>query len=314
MAREDEIFQYSKFNVGESFKKLEVMAHAEVSIPGQARDISGIVRYKNCVVLFVTLDKTNKKESEKYYDTFLLDGKKFHWESQGTNTPNTSHMINIFNGTPVILFVRIHEKIKSKSQPFYYLGQLEYLEHRSSAPVEVLYNVINYQERPTAPIEAIYQWEDSNPISNKESYTPVLLTQVKKSSQGRMVDAKKKKAIELHAMAVARDHYSNLGFEVVDTSSNKPYDLECFKGNEFRRVEVKGTTTNGDIVYVTSGEVKSAIDDECETDLFIVSQIHIAHPIEGEYHTSEGIINITENWKPLDKDLEATAYRYTLPV
>ena len=115
MAKQDETFEYSNFSVGSTYTKLESMKIGGVEIPKKARDITGITRFKNCVVLFVTLDKQNKEAAHKYHDVFLLDGKQFHWESQNSNTPSTPHMQNIFNGYPVVLFARVKDKIKSKT-------------------------------------------------------------------------------------------------------------------------------------------------------------------------------------------------------
>jgi len=316
--RENEEFVYSNFKVGSSYSKLDSMAISEVIVPKQARDITGITRFKNCVVLFVTLDKQDKEDAHKYFDTFLLNGKQFHWESQNSNTPATPHMKMIFNHKPVILFARVEQKIKGKTEPFIYVGQLSYVEYDYSVdnkdiPVEVIFDVTDYQVNANSDLSAIYHWESEEEREIRDTSAPDLLKKVRSSGQGRMVDAKKKKAIELHAMKVAREYYEHLGFIVMDTSSNCPYDLECFQDDKFRRVEVKGTMSKGDNVYVTSGEVIDAMSDECETDLFIVCNIKVKMPKTDQYDTSGNDIKVTENWKPEDKHLEPKTYKYHLP-
>ena len=311
MQRKDEVFDYKNLVVGNAYSKNEALVTANVRPLNNNKEITGITSFNNCIVLFVTLDKRGKESSHKYNDIFLDNGKKFHWESQNKNTIETPHMRKIFTGETVVLFVRTHEKIKSSSQPFIYIGRLSYIEHNGNKPVQVLYDVLDYQKKPNKALSAIYAWEkiDTLDIDNK---LPEILKKEKLSYQGRVADVKKKKVIELYAMNKATEHYEQQGFEVFDTSSNSPYDLECHKNNTFRRVEVKGTTTEGSAVYVTSNEVASACSDECETDLYIVNNIDIFLQEDGNYYADGGFVDIIKNWKPEEKFLEATVYRYHL--
>ncbi|CRL65045.1 MULTISPECIES: DUF3427 domain-containing protein [Proteus] len=313
MQRKDEVFDYINLVVGKAYSKNEALVTANVRPLNKKnnKEITGVTSFNNCIVLFVTLDKRSKENSHKYNDIFLDNGKKLHWESQNTNTITTPHMKRIFSGESVILFVRIHEKIKSSSQPFIYIGRLSYIEHYGNKPVQVLYNVLDYQEKPNKALSAIYAWEKIDTL-DIDTELPLILKKEKSSFQGRVTDIKKKKTIELYAMNKAKEDYQQQGFEVLDTSSNSPYDLECHKNGIFRRVEVKGTTTEGNAVYVTSNEVVSAHSDECETDLYIVNNINIFLQEDGNYYAEGGLVNIIENWKPEEKCLEATVYRYHL--
>ena len=312
IVREIETFEFNNLVVGSSYSRIEALATANAIQPHQARDISGITRFENCVLMFVTLDKQDRIEAHKYNDVFMLDGKQFHWESQSKNTTSTQSISQIIGGFPAILFVRVYDKIKGKTQPFIYAGQLNYLEHHSQKPVQILYDVIDFHSSPNPALQAIYNWNSEQGVDISVPHTaPKLVKKVKLSGQGLMVDAKKKKAIELHAMETAKEHYQSEGYGVVDTSANCPYDFECFKHDEFRRVEVKGTMSNGNSVYVTSGEVIDANSDTCETDLFIVSNIIVGTKDKaGNYPTSDGIIAITNNWKPEPENLEPKTYKY----
>ncbi|MFB1077172.1 DUF3427 domain-containing protein [Photobacterium damselae] len=161
--RENETFEYTHFVVGESQTKLEIFERGNVWVPRQGRDISGVTRFKNCVVLFVTLEKGSKDSEHKYNDKFLLNGDMFQWESQNSNTPATPHMKMIIDREPVILFVRLFEKIKGKSQPFLYIGELSYLRHSypiddKDTPVEVIFEVKNQQNSVSEELLALYQW------------------------------------------------------------------------------------------------------------------------------------------------------------
>jgi len=100
--------------------------------------------------------------------------------------------------------------------------------------------------------------------------------------QGRVVDAKRRKAIELAAMDRAKSHYELLGWQVEDTSAYRPYDLECRRGDsDVLRVEVKGLTQGVGTINVTVGEVNQARDPSVITDLFIVANIGLSVDDDG---------------------------------
>ena len=129
--------------------------------------------------------------------------------------------------------------------------------------------------------------------------------------QGFAKDQVLKSAIENYAMETAEKYYKQLGFEVINTSSNEPYDFICAKEKDVIKVEVKGTTGEGKQVYVTANEVKEARLSGIQTDLFIVHNIDVdrANNIVKAYG---GVINKIENWNPKDENLVAIEYRYYL--
>ncbi|QGX61697.1 DUF3427 domain-containing protein [Alteromonas mediterranea] len=165
--REDEVFDLSKFKVGQSFSKLQSFHHGGVRVPRQGRDISGVIRFNNCVILFVTLDKGAKDSEYKYEDRFVLGGKLFQWDSQNTNTPETPHMQMIIKGSPVALFARINEKNRGKTLPFTFVGRLSYLKHSypfdsKEKPVEVIFEVLDYQSSAPKDLLSLYEWEQNS--------------------------------------------------------------------------------------------------------------------------------------------------------
>ena len=132
--------------------------------------------------------------------------------------------------------------------------------------------------------------------------------------QGYQHDAAKKKAIELRAMAVARDHYQGLGYKLQDTSANCPYDYECKIGSKTLRVEVKGLSGSLGDVTVSKNEVIDARSNECATDLFVVYSIALVEVREKGYEGTGGEKYIEENWAPEESKLTATEYRYSIQV
>ena len=115
-------------------------------------------------------------------------------------------------------------------------------------------------------------------------------------------------------MKRARCLYENDNFVVEDVSANRPYDLRCNRpGMKARKVEVKGTRGEGQTVFLTANEVKSARDVSEPTDLVVVSGIKLVEK-DGEPVVSGGQLKVYRRWVPLDDDLKATEYQYLVPV
>ena len=100
-------------------------------------------------------------------------------------------------------------------------------------------------------------------------------------SQGFGLSADERKAVELHAMALAEEWLRNNGYIPKDTSANKPYDFEAKRGDETLWVEVKGTTSDSaDAIAMTHGEVDLHRNEKGRTALMIVSGIRLGKEAE----------------------------------
>ncbi|CAD5273073.1 conserved hypothetical protein [Alteromonas sp. 38] len=203
LKREDEFFNYSRFKIGQSFSKLESFSFGEVLVPGQGRDISGVARFQNCVVLFVTLDKGGKENEHKYRDRFTLGGKMFQWESQNNNTPQTPHMQMIINGSPVVLFARVKEKLRGKSQPFTFVGELYYVNYsypldRKDKPVEVIFKVLNYQSPAPEVLRSLYEWDHGHSSADSLISDVDSMTLVKRDAPTHLNEGQKLKSRSAH--------------------------------------------------------------------------------------------------------------------
>ncbi|MBU4506661.1 MAG: DUF3883 domain-containing protein, partial [Gammaproteobacteria bacterium] len=73
------------------------------------------------------------------------------------------------------------------------------------------------------------------------------------NGQGLGLTSAERKAIEMQAMLIARQTYEADGWQVIDTSSSKPYDLIARKEARIRYIEVKGTTGSGHSIILTQG-------------------------------------------------------------
>jgi hypothetical protein len=107
------------------------------------------------------LVKENKKVEFQFNDYFEED--YFHWDSQPSQHINVPRIKKIINKEiPILLFTRIHQKIKSKFQPFVYCGRLEYLEHDENLtkPVHIIYQSLDFDESTqNQNLIDIYNWK-----------------------------------------------------------------------------------------------------------------------------------------------------------
>jgi hypothetical protein len=90
---------------------------------------------------------------------------------------------------------------------------------------------------------------------------------------GFRTNAKEIKAIESHAVAVARAYYEDQDFDV--EVLGKPFDLRVTKDDESLTVEVKGTTSAGAGVPLTAGEVDHHADAFPHNALVVVRNIDL---------------------------------------
>ena len=123
-----------------------------------------------------------------------------------------------------------------------------------------------------------------------------------------------RRAVERHAMAVARKHYEDKGYVVDDVSSKEPYDLKASKGDEEVHVEVKGTRRHGSSVFVTKNEVAHAreLAPPRRSALFVVSRIQI-DASHGPLVGAGGQWVCVDPWRPSDTDLEGLLFSYRVP-
>ena len=82
-------------------------------------------------------------------------------------------------------------------------------------------------------------------------------------------------AVEMHAMALAKAHFENLGWRVDNVSSTHPYDFECTRGSEELIVEVKGTTSTGEQIVITRNEVAVQRARHPNNALIVVHSINL---------------------------------------
>src|SRR5262245_50883756 len=134
MKRSQETPSVQRLQLGEAYSREQLAELIEVAPLTSTREWTGIVEFHNCVFLFVTLDKTGRAEEHAYPDEF--DGSLFRWDSQKRHTPSAATIERLTNTHEVVhLFARREEKVRGRTQPFYYCGRLTYVDSFSSQPV-----------------------------------------------------------------------------------------------------------------------------------------------------------------------------------
>ena len=130
--------------------------------------------------------------------------------------------------------------------------------------------------------------------------------------QGIGLSAKERKQVELRAMEIVRHHYSEKGWQLIDTSLSQPYDYLASKGSIKRFIEVKGTTGDGKAILLTHGEVKNVNNNSDSSVLVVVSNITLNK--SGEHVVAEGgtITTHRDPWTIEEAHLTATHFRYKI--
>jgi Domain of unknown function (DUF3883) len=128
--------------------------------------------------------------------------------------------------------------------------------------------------------------------------------------QGRGLGAEDQHAVEMYAMEFVSARYRRDKWKVKFVHlTTKVYDLHCVRESEVRHVEVKGTTGRLGHVEVSKNQVTHARSHPREAVLAVVHGITLNHGI-----VSGGTERIIEPWFPLDADLTALTFRYSVPI
>lgn len=133
---------------------------------------------------------------------------------------------------------------------------------------------------------------------------------VPSKGQERVIPHIARRVVEEHAMKLAKNYFESEGMEVVDVSSRASFDLLCRTESKEFHVEVKGTTTEGWDILLTSNEVGQTEEFECM--LFVVSRIQLDGKYSEHPHASGGEINIFRPWRARQHSLRPLTYKCTL--
>lgn len=131
------------------------------------------------------------------------------------------------------------------------------------------------------------------------------------TGQGRGLSGPERRAVELRAMHVAQVELEQAGWAVSDVSQYRPYDLHCTKDAAELRVEAKGTTSSGETILLTPGEVRHAREHPDVLALAVVAEIELSHDAEGEPVATDGVLELVSPWDfEGHGELVPTGYEY----
>jgi hypothetical protein len=119
-----------------------------------------------------------------------------------------------------------------------------------------------------------------------------------------------RRALEVHAMGLAKQHYRDQGWDVEDVSVRESYDLRCTRGNQELHVEVKGTQSDGRQILLTRNEVAHARDAFPGVALFIVARVQLDRDEDGAVAALGGTVIVREPWELHETRLSALAFEY----
>ncbi|WP_338773332.1 DUF3578 domain-containing protein [Nocardia vulneris] len=134
----------------------------------------------------------------------------------------------------------------------------------------------------------------------------------RKGGQGFRLNQAEKKAIELHAVALATVHFEALGYKVKDTGAVESYDLLATRPGEAIYVEVKGTASPGDQIVVTRAEVEHHLKHYPDNALVVVHSI-LLDRTSGAPVAYGGTPVVTQPWKIDETALTPISFRYRIP-
>jgi hypothetical protein len=130
------------------------------------------------------------------------------------------------------------------------------------------------------------------------------------ASQGFGLSTAERRAVEMHAMRLAKAHLENLQWRVRDVSATRPYDFECKRASEEMIVEVKGTTSAGEQIVLTRNEVAAHRARHPNNGLIIVHSITLTR---GPDPTAEGgKVFMLSPWDIVEGRLSPLAFQYTI--
>lgn len=115
--------------------------------------------------------------------------------------------------------------------------------------------------------------------------------------QGFSVDSGERRAIELHAMELARAWLEGEGWTVQDRSASESYDFLARRDGASLFVEVKGTTGDGSSIQLTRLEVEFALAHQATMALAVVSGIRVAK-VDGRIGAAGGGLLVRHPWAP----------------
>lgn len=248
--------------------------------------------------LFVIEAKT--PDRTQYEDK--LEGDISEWDGQTSGRKDDLIREHQKRGLEILVFYRL-EKYELPDAGFRYQGPFEYLTHCGSKPTHFrLRRVMRQQEAEDLSFQREVE---------EAAATYLERAAAKTRGQGFVSSPELRQAVERHAMAAAKSYLEELGFDVEDTSADRPYDLLARRPGEEVFIEVKGTTTAGEEIMLTFNEVEHARRHKTACMLFILADVDAENGPDGPTATG-GTRRVLWPWDVDVGRLAPRSYKYRL--
>jgi superfamily II DNA or RNA helicase len=104
------------------------------------------IKDKKTDVFFITLNKNEKDYSPTtMYNDYAINENLFHWQSQASTRIDSEtgqrYINHIDKDQTILLFVRVNKSINSLSQPYYFLGPVDYVSHEGEKPINFVWQL-----------------------------------------------------------------------------------------------------------------------------------------------------------------------------
>jgi len=129
--------------------------------------------------------------------------------------------------------------------------------------------------------------------------------------QGFGLSTAERRAVEMHAMRLAKAHLESLQWRVRDVSATSPYDFECKRASDEMIVEVKGTTSTGEQIVLTKNEVAAHRARHPNNALIVVHSITLARNPDSP-SADGGELLMLSPWEIVEAQLRPLAFQYTV--
>lgn len=147
-----------KLNLGERYSRKALESLLDESKLSFNREGIYYCNNDNSILIFTDLVKEGKFT---YNDFFENDF--FHWDSQSNQHINTPRIKDIIgHQKEILLFCRLHQKIKNKTQPNIYCGRLKYFEYEKNTnnPVHIIFESLDYDDQiENIDLKDIWNWK-----------------------------------------------------------------------------------------------------------------------------------------------------------
>ena len=129
------------------------------------------------------------------------------------------------------------------------------------------------------------------------------------AGQGFGLSRAERRAVEMHAMRLAKVHLESLQWRVRNVSATKPYDFECKRASEEMIVEVKGTTSTGEQIVLTKNEVAAHRARHPNNALIVVHSITLTRTQDSP-NPEGGELLMLSPWEIVESQLRPLAFQY----